>query len=401
MSSNIEIAERAQRVMMPNYQPAPVALVKGEGCYVVDQDGRRYLDMVAGIAVSVLGHGHPRIVEALKSQAEALLHTSNLFLNAPSVALAERLVELSFADQVFFSNSGTESNEAAIKLARRYAYAKGEAERIEILSFKQGFHGRTLGALAATAQPKYHEGFGPMPAGFRYLEVGDEAGLKAAIGPQTAAIVVEVVQGEGGVRPVPEAFLKFCRAEADAAGALLMFDEVQTGIGRTGRLFAHEHSGVTPDIMTLAKGLGAGLPIGAVLARSEVAAAFTPGSHGNTFGGNPVAARLGLVVLDEVSKPERLAEVRRLGERLQSDLRAISARFDGVFSEVRGLGLLVGAELRADVELDAPTLVTRLREQGVLAHVAGPRVLRLLPPLIVTEADLDVLLEALQNALGL
>lgn len=388
------LAAAAAAVFTPNYRPAPIALSRGEGAYVWDADGRRYLDMTAGIAVSALGHAHPGVLAAIRAQSQAILHTSNLYLNEPSIALAERLVARSFAERVFFCNSGAEANEASIKLARRYAYKRGEVERTEVISFTQSFHGRTYGALRATAQPKFQEGFGPMPAGFTYLEAGDVAALKAAASDKTAAIMLEPVQGEGGVRPQPPGFIRACRELADQVGALLIFDEVQTGIGRTGALFAYELEGVAPDIMSLAKGLGGGLPIGAMLCTEAVGQALDYGSHGTTFGGNPVACKVGCVVLDAIDAA-LLSHVNAMGARLKAGLEAMG----GVFSEVRGRGLLVGAEL-ADPELQAGAVVDRMREGGVLGHVAGARVLRFLPPLTITEAELDEALAAVKAALS-
>jgi predicted acetylornithine/succinylornithine family transaminase len=387
----------AERVMVPNYRPAPVVLERGDGVWVQDLAGERYLDLVSGIAVSLLGHAHPELVAALQDQAAKLLHTSNLYLNGPSVQLAERLVAHSFAERVFFCNSGAEANEAAIKLARRAAFLRGETERVEIVSFEHGFHGRTFGALAATAQPKYHEGFQPLPAGFRYLAVGDLDALHAAVGPKTAAIIIEPVQGEGGVRPVPPSFLQALRRAADAAGALLVFDEVQCGMGRSGKLFCYETTGVVPDVLTLAKGIGAGLPLGALLTTTVLASALGVGAHGTTYGGNPMATRAGLVALDVVTRPGFLDQVARVGAYLRAGLEALGRRH-GVFAEVRGKGLLVGAELAPSVPYDAKAVVDAARAEHLLVHVAGTRVMRLAPPLILTEADVDVALAALDRA---
>ncbi len=393
------LAARAKAVFTPNYQPAPLVLCQGNGCYVTDASGRRFLDMVSGIAVSALGHGHPRLLRAIEAQVGRILHTSNLYLNEPSVTLAEKLVAHSFADAVYFCNSGAEANEAAIKLARRFAHQKGEPERTEILSFAQSFHGRTYGALAATGQPKYHEGFGPMPLGFRHAPLNDEAALEAAVSNRTAAILVEPIQGEGGVRAAKPAFLKLCRRLADAHQALLIFDEVQVGVGRTGTMFCHEHDGVVPHIMTLAKGLGGGLPLGAMVAAREVAGVLVPGTHATTFGGNPVACAAGNVVLDVISEPGFLERVRQLGARLAEGLESISRELS-VFSEVRGRGLLVGAELRPEVPFDAKAVVLAARDRGVLVHLAGPRVVRLVPPLVVEAKEVDAALDVLKEVLA-
>jgi acetylornithine/N-succinyldiaminopimelate aminotransferase len=386
-------AEVARRAFTPNVAPAPVVLERGEGCYVWDVEGRRYLDAISGIAVSALGHGHRGLAEAVADQAKKLLHTSNLFLNAPAVALAERLTELSSVDRVFFCNSGAEANEAAIKLARRYAHLRGQPGRNRILTFRGGFHGRTYGALAATAQPKYHEGFGPMPEGFDAVDYGDAAAVEASVSERTAAILVEPIQGEGGVNVPPAGFLRRCREVADATGALLICDEVQTGFGRTGRLFAHEHEGVTPDVLCMAKGIAAGLPLGAVGARSEVAEALGPGTHNTTYSGNPVACRAAHVVLDELTKPGVLDAVEARGAQLRRGLAAL-----GVFGEVRGRGLLVGAELAPELGFSAKDIVAGGRARGALLHVAGPSVLRLAPPLILDAATADALLAIIRDA---
>ncbi len=399
MGDNSTYVNRAKGVFTPNYQPAPLVIDRGEGCYVWDVEGRRYLDMVAGIAVSALGHAHPALVEAIRAQAGKLLHTSNLFLNRPAVELAEKLVQQTFADQIFFCSSGAEANEAAIKLARRYAFSKGEKDRHRILSFDRSFHGRTMGALTATAQPKYHEGFAPLVPGFEYLPYGDIEALERAMGPQVAAILLEPIQGEGGVRSAPPGFLAACRRLADQHGALLILDEVQTGFGRTGKLFAHEHEGVTPDIMAMAKGIGGGLPLGAIATKKEVGAALVVGTHGTTYGGNPVACAAGNVIIDTVSQPAFLSRVESIGQRLMEGLRRLNGKH-GAFAEVRGRGLIVGAEIRSGLGFQAKEVVAACRGRGVLIHVAGPEVLRLVPPLILGEAEVDECLSAMDGALA-
>ncbi|MBI2377380.1 MAG: acetylornithine transaminase [Deltaproteobacteria bacterium] len=398
MTTNQELLAEFSSVFMPNYRPAPIAIDRGEGAYLFDVEGNRYLDFVAGIAVSALGHGHPALVAAIEAQSRKVLHVSNLYLNEPSIRLGKRLVSAFPGARVFFSSSGAEANEAALKLARRFHHDRGERERRQIISFEGSFHGRTYGALAATAQPKYHEGFEPMPEGFVYSKLGDVDALAAKVGAQTAAILVEPIQGEGGVRVAPDGFLKACRELADRAGALLVFDEVQTGIGRTGRLFAHEHEGVRPDILTLAKGLGGGLPIGAVLAREAVAMSLVYGTHGTTFGGNPLAATAGLVVLEHVDRPEVYERVAQLGAELQEGLRRISSE-TGVFSDVRGRGLLIGAELSPAVVFGAKEVVEAARAFGLLVHLAGPRVVRLAPPLILERSSIPEALDALRSAI--
>lgn len=389
-------AERAKQVFTPNYAPAELVIDRGEGCYVWDLEGRRYLDLVAGIAVSALGHHHPKLVAAIQAQAEKVLHTSNLYLNQPSIELAERLVRHSFGQRVFFCNSGAEANEAAIKLARRYAYTRGETERVKIYSFDKSFHGRTMGALTATAQPKYHEGFRPLPEGFGYLTM-DLAAVEAAIDHHTAAVIIEPVQGEGGVRVPPPGFLAALRKICTAKGALLIFDEVQIGLGRSGAMFGYQLEGVTPDIMSLAKGLGGGLPIGAIVTTDAIAPALNVGSHGTTFGGNPMACAAGLAVFDVLESPGFLERVRATGLAFEAGLRAIAQTHGGV-SEVRGRGLLLGMALTKDAGFEAKDVVKACRDLGVLVHVAGPDVVRLLPPLILGPAELAEGLSAIDRA---
>ncbi|MBK6684932.1 MAG: acetylornithine transaminase [Deltaproteobacteria bacterium] len=389
-------AERAKQVFTPNYAPAELVIDRGEGCYVWDLEGRRYLDLVAGIAVSALGHHHPKLVAAIQAQAEKVLHTSNLYLNQPSIELAERLVRHSFGQRVFFCNSGAEANEAAIKLARRYAYTRGETERVKIYSFDKSFHGRTMGALTATAQPKYHEGFRPLPEGFGYLTM-DLAAVEAAIDHHTAAVIIEPVQGEGGVRVPPPGFLAALRKICTAKGALLIFDEVQIGLGRSGAMFGYQLEGVAPDIMSLAKGLGGGLPIGAIVTTDAIAPALNVGSHGTTFGGNPMACAAGLAVFDVLESPGFLERVRATGLAFEAGLRAIAQTHGGV-SEVRGRGLLLGMALTKDAGFEAKDVVKACRDLGVLVHVAGPDVVRLLPPLILGPAELAEGLSAIDRA---
>lgn len=375
---------RSKAVFTPNYKPAPMLFTRGEGVYLFDDEGRKYLDLVSGIAVSVLGHAHPKLVQAVTDQAQKFLHISNLYLNEPALELAEKLVEASFGDCVFFANSGAEVNEAALKLSRKYAFDRGEKDRVEIISFEGSFHGRTMGALAATAQPKYHQGFEPLPPGFRYLPLNDVARLNETISNKTAAVIVEPIQGEGGVRVPNPGFLAEVRKACDRAGAVLIFDEIQVGLGRTGTMFAHEYERVVPDIMTLAKGLGGGLPIGAMIAKKEVGASLTYGSHGTTFGGNPVAARAGQVVLETIATPGFLDRVKKLGEFFQEKLRSLS----DVFAEIRGRGLLIGAALKDEVPFGAAEIVTACQKEGLLVHVAGPRVVRFAPALIIEEKQL-------------
>lgn len=379
----------------PNYAPAPVIFERGEGVRLYDRDGGEYLDFIAGIAVNALGHAHPRLTRAIAEQAGRLLHVSNLFYSEPQIALMERLARDSFADRVFLCNSGAEANEAALKLARRYQNKViGDPEKIEIISMKQSFHGRTLAAITATGQPKYHEGFAPLVPGFKYAQFNDIDSVKDLIGPKTAAILVEPIQGEGGVRPAKPGFLASLRELCDEHRALLIFDEVQTGVGRTGDLFAHQHEGITPDIMSLAKGLGGGVPIGAMIATQRAFEGWERGSHASTFGGNPLVCAASLAVLETIEEQDLLEHVRAMGERLQAGLRTLAQTYD-VISDVRGRGLLVGAQCREG----AGDIAVLAREKGLLINTAGGDTLRMAPPLIITAADVDEALARLETAL--
>lgn len=397
MPSNAEYAALADRYLCRTYRRSDVAFVRGRGCVLFDAEGVEHLDMVAGIAVCVLGHAHPRLVETIRDQAANLLHTSNLYLVPNQIALARYLVDLSFGTKVFFSNSGTEANEAAIKLARRYAAkVRGEPNRNVIVSFENSFHGRTLGALAATGQTKYHDGFAPLPDGFRRIPYNDIDAADAAIGAETAAVLVEVVQAEGGVRPASDDFLRALRRLCDARGALLIFDEVQTGVGRTGKMWAYEHAGVEPDVMTLAKGLAGGVPIGALVCRDEVARGFEPGSHASTFGGNPLATAAGVAVLKVILEDRLVERAAATGEHLMARLREVAARRPAV-RDVRGKGLLVGVEVAGA----AKEIVDAMREKHrVLVAAAGENVVRFVPPLIVTKEQVDRAVEALDACLS-
>jgi acetylornithine/N-succinyldiaminopimelate aminotransferase len=391
-SGSFSIREATDRFTTQNYARFPIAFTHGRGCRLYDEHGKEYLDLFAGLAVSSLGHAHPAVVEAVREQAGKLLHTSNLFYHEPGARLAQKLVELTFADRVFFCNSGAEANEAAIKMARRAA-----GGRYRIVAAHGSFHGRTYGALSATGQPGLKEGFGPMLEGFVHVEPCNADAVAAVIGDDTAAVIVEPVIGEGGVVVPPEGYLRALRELCDRSGARLILDEVQTGNGRTGKLFAYEHEGIVPDIVTTAKGLGAGLPIGAVLARDDVAAAFVPGSHGTTFGANPVCCAAALAVLDELSTGGVTANAARVGAYFLAQLREKLAGRDDVVA-VRGKGLLLGVEFRSDTK----PLVQSLLERGVVANSTAGTVLRLIPPLILTEAEVDeavrVLLEVLPAA---
>ncbi|MGH0034119.1 MAG: acetylornithine transaminase [Myxococcota bacterium] len=385
---------RGRAALVPNYRPPPVALERGEGCHVFDADGNRYLDLMGGIATAVLGHCHPRVVAALERQAKRLWHVSNLFVSEPQVELAERLTRHSFAERVFFANSGAEANEAALKLARKVHRSRGQ-DRFEIVAFEGGFHGRTLFTVSATGTPAYWEGFEPMVPGVRHAPYGDLDATKALVGERTAAILVEPIQGESGVRPAPKGFLAGLRELADEAGCLLVFDEIQTGVGRTGTLWAHEPSRVTPDVMTLAKALGNGIPIGAMCTRADLAEALVPGSHGSTFGGNPLACACGAAVLDELLEGGVLDRSRALGDHFGARLEALAAEAGPErVVEARGAGFLRALELAGP----AAPVVERCRAQGVLVITAGPQVIRLAPPLVISREDLDSGLEVLREA---
>ena len=369
--------------LLPTYARADLSFERGEGAWLTAATGERFLDFGSGIAVNALGHAHPHLVEALTDQAGRLWHVSNLFRIPEGERLAQRLVDATFADVVFFSNSGAEANEAAIKMARKYHAVSGAPERYRIVTVEGAFHGRTLATIAAGGQKKYLEGFGPKVEGFDQVPFGDHDALRAAIGPETAAILVEPIQGEGGVRAVPTQCLRGLRELCDERGLLLLMDEVQTGVGRTGKLFAHEWSGVQPDIMSVAKGIGGGFPLGACLATSEAAKGMTVGTHGTTFGGNPLAMAVGNAVLDVVLAPGFLDGVQRIALVLKQRLAELKDRHPGIIAEIRGEGLLIG--LRTHV-LNAE-LAAAAREEGLLTIPAGDNVVRLLPPLVIGEAE--------------
>ncbi len=380
--SNQDLVQRAQSVLFQNYRTQPIALVRGEGTWVFDADGKRYLDFIGGIATISVGHANPRVREALLEQARLIWHASNLYVTEPQIRLAEKLTaQTRTLKRAFFCNSGTEANEAMIKLARHFHAVNGQPERIEILCFHNSFHGRTMGSLAATGQPKYQQGFGPLPQGFRFLDYGDAGALEAAISDRTCAVLLEPIQGEAGVLPPPRGYLARVREWCTRHGALMLLDEVQTGMGRTGAYFAHQHERIEPDAMTLAKGIAAGIPLGALLAREEVAKVFTPGTHASTFGGNPLATAAACAVMDLLS--EGLVErVQRAGERLSRRLAAIGGRTSGE----RGLGLLRALLLSEDL---APKVVAGARELGLLVNAVGDRVIRLAPPLTVSDDEID------------
>lgn len=384
-SENDEWVARGERVLMHTYGRLPTTMVRGSGCQLHDAAGREYLDFVAGIAVCNLGHCHPAVTAAVREQVARLVHVSNLYHTQPQIELAELLVTNSFADRVFFCNSGAEANEAAIKLARK-ASPEG---KYEIISLTGSFHGRTLATVAATGQAKFHKGFEPLPGGFVHAPFGDIDGLRSLIGPATCAVLCEPLQGEGGVRPLAPEYLRAIRELCDRHGLLLIFDEVQVGMGRTGTLLAHEQLGVSPDIITLAKGLGNGLPIGAMLAGEQVAAAFTPGSHASTFGGNPVVCAAAVATLKVLLAPGFLAGVRARGDYLAARLRELVRQHPKRAVEVRGMGLIQGLVLSESARPEGPEMVQRLFEQGLLLNFAGNTALRFIPPLVVSEGEID------------
>ncbi|MFY0666124.1 MAG: aspartate aminotransferase family protein [Natronospirillum sp.] len=387
------------QVMVPNYSPVSVIPVKGEGSRLWDQEGREYIDLAGGIAVNSLGHCHPELVAALKEQADKLWHLSNVYTNEPALNLAKQLCDLTFAERVFFANSGAEANEAALKLARRYGWDKVGEEKHEIISTRGSFHGRTLFTVTVGGQEKYTEGFRPAPGGITHIAYNDIAALEAAISDKTCAVMLEPVQGEGGVRPADKAYLEAARRLCDKHDALLIFDEVQTGVGRSGKLYSYMTYGVTPDVLTTAKSLGGGFPIGAMLATAEAAKCLVVGTHGSTYGGNPLACAVAGKVLDIVSRPEVLAGVEIRHARLKNHLAEINAKHN-IFTEVRGQGLLIGAELTEAWHGKAKDFVNAALEEGVMILVAGPNVLRMAPSLVIPEADIDAAMTGLERAIA-
>ncbi|MDH4321774.1 MAG: aspartate aminotransferase family protein [Desulfobulbaceae bacterium] len=392
--SNQSLIERSQKVFINTYGRYPVAMVSGKGCRLTDADGRAYLDFVSGIAVCSLGHCHPGVTEAICTQAKKLVHVSNLYHTEPQTRLAELLVANSFADRVFMCNSGAEANEAAIKLARKH----GGANRYEIISLAGSFHGRTLATVAATGQAKFHKGFEPLPAGFHHAPFGDLDALAKMITPQTCAILCEPLQGEGGVRPLAKEYLAGIRALCDKHNLLLIFDEVQVGIGRTGTLFAYEQTGVTPDIMTLAKALGNGLPIGAMLTTETIAASFAPGDHASTFGGNPIGCAAALVVMETMLADGFLVEVKAKGAYLAERLQGLAGKYPRFAASVRGLGLIQGLVLTDEGVKHGGDLVTSLFRKGLLLNFAGNVALRCIPPLMVSREEIDEMIGLVDQA---
>nr|WP_243850643.1 aspartate aminotransferase family protein [Rhizomicrobium electricum] len=380
--------------MLPTYNRTDVGFVRGEGPYLFAEDGQRYLDFGAGIAVNAFGHAHPRLVAALTEQAQKLWHTSNLYRVPGQESLAKRLTEVTFADTCFFTNSGVEACELAWKMARRYQYVSGKPERFRIICFQGAFHGRTMAAIAAGGNPKYLEGFGPKVEGFDSIPPGDLKAVEAAIGPETAAILIEPVQGEGGVRVMSPEYLRGLRKLCDDNGLLLIFDEVQTGVGRTGKLFAYEWTGITPDIMPIAKAIGGGFPVGACLATAEAAKGMTAGTHGTTYGGNPLAMAVANAALEMALEPDFLPHVEQIANYMQQQMGRLLAEYPQVFAEIRGQGLLLGLKLKVpNVEF-----VNAARRAGLLVVGAGDNVVRVLPPLTITEEHVREAMEKLSAA---
>ncbi|MEK6725581.1 MAG: acetylornithine transaminase [Deltaproteobacteria bacterium] len=387
-----ELIEQSSKYLCFTYNRYPIVFSKGKGCKLWDVDGKEYLDFVAGLAVVNLGHCHPSVVRAIKEQAEKLIHVSNYYHNEPMIELARLLCENSFAEKVFFCNSGAEANEAAIKLARKYAKENLGKEKFEIITMLKSFHGRTMATITATGQERFHKGFEPLLEGFKYVPFNDLEALRRAITEKTCAIMMEPIQGEGGVNVPSKEYIQGLRRLCDEKGLLLIFDEVQTGIGRTGKLFAYEYFGIEPDIMTLAKGLANGIPIGAMLTKDKFASAFVPGAHASTFGGNPLATAAALAVLHTIKKEDILRNCNIVSGYLINRLKELMKGFDFI-KDVRGIGLLIGMELT----FDAGDIVKKCMDRGILINYTNGNVLRFIPPLIVMEDEVDVLITALEE----
>ena len=380
--------------LMPVYPRSPVRPVRGEGVYLYGEQGEKYLDFAAGIAVNILGHGHPHLTQAIQSQAATLIHVSNLYGSPQGEALAQRLVDLTFADTVFFTNSGVEAVECAIKTARRYHYAKGNPHKHDLITFSNAFHGRTMATISATDQPKMIDGFAPLLPGFKVVPFDDLDAALSAIDHNTAGFLLEPVQGEGGIRPASAEFMKGLRAACDEHDLMLVLDEVQCGVARSGTLYAHEQYGITPDIMASAKGIGGGFPLGACLATEKAASGMVIGTHGSTYGGNPLAMAAGQAVLDIVADEAFLARVRQTGERLRSALEQMIPNHDHLFEGVRGMGLMLGIKMKGD----SRAFVNYLRTRGLLTVAAGDNVMRVLPPLVIEESHVREFVDGLSAA---
>lgn len=388
-----DIIADSQKYIVNTYARQPIVLVKGRGTKVYDSDGREYLDFVSGVAVNNLGHCHPRVVVALQKQAQRLMHVSNHYHNEPQISLARALIASSFADKAFFCNSGAEAIEAAIKLARRYGQEVLKQDRYEIITMRGSFHGRTLGALTATAQEKFHKGFEPIVPGFRYVPFNDVSAVEQAMNEHTCAVLVEPVQGEGGVNVPADGYLRELRALCDSRNVLLMLDEIQTGMGRTGKFYGYEHDGITPDVIAIAKGLGAGMPIGALLATDKAAQALSPGTHGSTFGGNPLACAAALASIETLLEDNIIVQnTARLGRHFLLRLEGLRKKYNFI-TNVRGKGLLIGMEL----DFDGKEIVSACLKEGFLINCTMNTVLRFMPPLIINEEEIDLLIDALDR----
>lgn len=386
-----QVIADGQKYVMNTYGRLPMVIDRGEGCYVWDLDGKRYLDLVAGIAVNSLGHGHPAVVKAIQEQSEKLLHCSNLYWIENQVKLAKLLVEKSGLGKAFFCNSGAEANEAAIKLARKW----GKGEKYHIITLKNSFHGRTLGSLAATAQEKYQKAFQPLPEGFSAVPLGDLEALEQAIRPETCAVMMEPIQGESGIHVPTQEYMQGVQAICHKHGILLILDEVQTGLGRTGKAFCFQNFGLEPDIISLAKAIANGVPMGAIVAKTEVADCFQPGDHASTFGGTPIATAAGFAACSILLDDDFLAGVRETGEYFRAQLRKLGERHPGVIKEVRGMGLMIGCELTGS----SKTVAAELLKQGVLINSIGEHILRIVPPLVIGKAEIDEFIPQLEAAL--
>jgi len=394
--TNQDTIDLTRQYVMNTYNRLPVALVKGKGSYVWDADGKEYLDFFSGLAVNNLGSSHPKIVAAIRKQAGQLLHVSNVFHIDHQAELAQELAEHSFGDKVFFCNSGAEANEGAVKLARKYSFKKFGPGRSEVITMKNSFHGRTLAMITATGQEKFQKGFEPLMPGFHYAEFGNIESVKNLVSEKTCAILIEPIQGEGGVQMAPPEYFQALRKLCDEKNILLIFDEVQTGIGRTGKLFAYEHLGMVPDIMTLAKALASGIPIGAMIAKDEVASAFEPGDHAATFGGNPLATAVGLATLKTIFSNHLLEKAEKAGNSLKKKIKKLMKELPGKITEVRGLGLMIAIELNQE----AKPVVLKCLEKGLLINAVQDKTLRILPPLTVKKKEIDHFIKILDEVLS-
>ena len=394
MTAN-ELMKLSDKYIMATYKRFPIVLVKGLGARVWDSDGKEYLDFVAGIAVCSLGHSHPKVVDAIKKQVEILTHVSNLYYIEPQIRYARMLVENSFADKVFFCNSGAEANEAAIKLARKYAHGNMASGKYELITMKDSFHGRTLATVTATGQTKFQVGFEPLPEGFKYVPFNDVTALEDSITDKTCGIMLEPIQGEGGIRIPDDEYLNKVRSICDDRGILMILDEVQVGMGRTGTLFAYEYYHIKPDIVTLAKAVGNGFPVGVMMATDEIASAFQPGNHASTFSGNPLAMAAGLATLGTILNDGILENVKRVGEYFYRRLHELKSKYS-VIKDIRGRGLILGVELN----IEGADIVKECMDKGVLINCTGGNILRFVPPLVITENDVDVVVNVLDEVIG-